>query len=39
VLGVLSVQGQLLDMRYLRSYSEKLGLAEILQKAVDEAHK
>jgi hypothetical protein len=39
VLGVLSVQGQSLDMRYLGSCSEKLGLAEILQKAIGEAHK
>ena len=39
VLGVLSVQGRSLDMRYLRSCSEKLGLAEILQKAIGEAHK
>lgn len=39
VLGVLSVQGQSLDMRYLRNSSKELGLGEILQKAIDEAHK
>lgn len=36
VLGILNVQNQLLDMKYLRSYSEKLGLSDILQKAIDE---
>ncbi len=36
VLGVLAVQSQALDMRYLRSCSEKLGLSDILQKAIDE---
>jgi len=39
VLGVLSVQGRSLDMRYLENCSEKLGLGEILQKAIDETHK
>jgi len=29
----------LLDMRYLKDWSEKLGLGEMLQKAIDEAHK
>lgn len=38
ILGVLSVQAQSLDMRYLRTCSERLGLGEVLQKAVDEAH-
>ncbi|OHB74170.1 MAG: hypothetical protein A2Z25_18185 [Planctomycetes bacterium RBG_16_55_9] len=37
VLGVLAVQGQSLDMAYMRSCSEKLGLSDILQKAVEEA--
>jgi len=39
VLGVLAVQAHLLDMRYLKDWSEKLGLGEMLQKAIDEAHK
>ena len=39
VLGVLAVQAQILDMTYLRSCSEKLGLSDILQKAIDEANK
>lgn len=38
VLGVLAVQSESLDMRYLRSYSEKLGLSNILQKAMDQAY-
>jgi hypothetical protein len=38
VLGVLAVQAHLLDMRYLKDWSEKLGLGEMLQKAIDEAH-
>jgi len=37
VLGVLAVQARSLDMKYLRSCSEKLGLKDILQKAVDQA--
>jgi hypothetical protein len=39
VLGVLAVQARSLDMKYLRSCSEKLGLRDILQKAIDEAQK
>ena len=39
VLGVLAVQTQSLDMKYLKSCSEKLGLSDILQKAIDEANK
>ncbi len=37
VLGVLAVQSQALDMKYLRSCSEKLGLGDILQKAISES--
>jgi hypothetical protein len=37
VLGVLAVQDRSLDMKYLRSCSEKLGIKDILQKAIDEA--
>jgi hypothetical protein len=37
VLGVLVVQSQMLDMKYLKSCSEKLGLSDILQKAIDES--
>ena len=37
VLGVLAVQSQMLDMKYLRSCSEKLDLSGIFQKAVDES--
>ncbi len=36
VLGVLAVQSQALDMKYLRNCSEQLGLSDILQKAIDE---
>jgi len=39
VLGVLAVQSDSLDMQHLRTYSEKLGLGDVLQKAVDEAFK
>lgn len=39
VLGVLAVQSESLDMKHLRSCSEKLNLSDILQKAIDEAHK
>jgi len=39
VLGVLAVQATSLDMKYLKSYSEKLGLSDILQKAIDEANR
>jgi hypothetical protein len=37
VLGVLAVQSQMLDMKYLSSCSEKLGLSDILQKAISES--
>jgi len=39
VLGVLAVQARSLDMTYLRSCSEKLGLKDILQQAIDQAQK
>lgn len=39
VLGVLTVQAGSLDMRYLRSSSERLGLADLLEKAVKESEK
>jgi hypothetical protein len=39
VLGVLAVQTRSLDMKYLRSCSEKLGLKDILQQAIDEVQK
>ena len=39
VLGVLAVQSQMLDMKYLISFSGKLGLSDILQKAIDEANR
>ncbi len=39
VLGVLTVQSKSLDMKYLRSCSEKLGLSNILQKAIDQVYK
>lgn len=38
VLGVLAVQSGSLDTEYLKSCSEKLGLGDILQKAIDEAN-
>jgi hypothetical protein len=39
VLGVLAVQARSLDMKYLRSYSDKLGLEDLLQQAIDEVQK
>jgi len=39
VLGVLAVQSESLDMKYLRTCSTKLGLSNILQKAIDQAYK
>ncbi|MHC4206897.1 MAG: hypothetical protein ACYSTT_19750 [Planctomycetota bacterium] len=39
VLGVLAVQSQMLDMKYLKDCSEKLGLSDILQNAIDEANR
>ena len=39
VLGVIAVQSKSLDMKYLRNCSKKLGLGDILHKAIDEAHK
>ena len=38
VLGVLAVQAPSLDMGYLKTCSAKLGLGELLQKAIDQAH-
>jgi hypothetical protein len=35
--GVLRVQGQTLDLEYLRSWGERLGLVKLLQRALDEA--
>jgi hypothetical protein len=39
ILGVLTVQSHALDMKYLKNCSEKLGLSDILEKAIDKAHK
>jgi hypothetical protein len=39
VLGVLVVQSKSLDMKYLRSCSEKLGIGNVLQKVINEANK
>jgi len=39
VLGVLTVQSKLMDMKYLKSCSEKLGLSDILKKAIQESKK
>ena len=38
VLGVLAVQSESLDMKYLKNCSEKLGLSDILQKAMGEVY-
>ena len=38
VLGVLSVQARALDIKYLRNCANKLGVGEVLQKALDEAN-
>ncbi len=37
VLGVLKVQGVMLDMSYLKRWSEELSIANLLKKAIDEA--
>jgi len=37
VLGVLGVQGEALDFRYLRDSARKLGLEELLNRAIREA--
>jgi len=39
VLGVLAVQAGSLDMKYLKNCSKKLGLAGLLEKAVEESEK
>jgi hypothetical protein len=39
ILGVLTVQSRALDMKYLKSSSGKLGLSDILQKAIDQVYK
>ena len=39
VLGVLSVQARSLDMKHLRTCANTLGVGEVLQKALDQAHK
>ncbi len=39
VLGILAVQSESLNMKYLKSCSEMLELDDILQKAIDEARK
>lgn len=36
VLGVLSVQGSALDLDYVREWASKLGLAELLERALKE---
>lgn len=38
VLGVLTIQAQSLDMKYLKNSAEKLGLGDILKKAIQESH-
>jgi len=37
VIGVIKVQGDLLDKKYLKRWSQKLGLASLMQKVFDEA--
>ena len=37
VLGVLKVQGEQLDMAYLKQWAEELGISDLLRKALDEA--
>jgi len=36
VLGVVSVQGDGLDLRYLREWAEYLGIPDLLEKALAE---
>jgi hypothetical protein len=38
VVGVLAVQADWLDMEYMRCWATNLGLAEMLEKVLDEAH-
>lgn len=37
ILGVIKVQGEKLDIRYLKTWSQELGLFELLEKALDES--
>lgn len=37
IIGVIKVQGDLLDKKYLKSWSQKLGLSSLMQKAFEEA--
>ena len=39
VLGVLAIQDRSLDMKYMITSSEELGVGELLQKAMDEVYK
>lgn len=36
VLGILKVQGEHLDMFYLKRWAEKLGISDLLKKAIDD---
>ena len=36
VIGVIKVQGDLLDKKYLKRWSQKLGMASLMKKAFDE---
>ena len=37
ILGVLRVQGESIDMQYMNTWSRKLGVEELLQRAVSES--
>ena len=39
VLGVLAVQNTSLDVKYMKTSSEKFGVGELLRKAIDEVYK
>jgi hypothetical protein len=38
VLGVIAVQGQNLDVRYLREWAEYLGISKLLEQVLEEGH-
>jgi len=36
ILGIMRVQGESLDMKYLRSWAQKLALSDLLEKALSQ---
>jgi hypothetical protein len=38
VAGIIKVQGQRLDVLYLRAWADKLNMRDLLEKSLNEAH-